>query len=72
MIGIAAMAALLSRNRSEDDERTLRDMMIGVAAMAALLAGVRSRMTGQELGEQLTTLREDIAEMRGELRVTTG
>ena len=45
---------------------TIRDFTLAVAALAALFAAFQSRTTGRELA----AVREDLAELRGQLEMT--
>ncbi len=46
---------------------TIRDFTLAVAALAALFAAFQSWTTGRELGRELAAVREDLAELRGQL-----
>ena len=50
---------------------TIRDFTLAVAALAALFAAFQSWTTGRELARELAAVREDLAEVRGQLETTT-
>ena len=50
---------------------TIRDFTLGVAALAALFAAFQSWTTGRELTREMTAVREELAEMRGQLQTIT-